>query len=279
MTEAIKIMTFISVIFVILLVISGMIPGIVGEIVYYLAFIVAVAIGFYSSNGLKYKREEVRGLAEPAETLLGFDTERVKKLLPLAFPTVTVVFLFSLVSSLLLSLFGVKAPAVEVQGIAPMLLLHALIPSFLEEALFRYIPMKLLLPYSKRWCVIYSALCFALIHCSFYQMPYAFVAGLIFMIVDVAFGSVWPSVILHFINNATSVVWIKYCSGITGYAIFVSSLLAISLISLFFILRRRKEYRALLFSALDKGESSGATYAPFALVAITCYIAFVNLLS
>ena len=46
MTEAIKVMTFICVIFVILLVISGMIPGIVGEIVYYLAFIAAIAIGF-----------------------------------------------------------------------------------------------------------------------------------------------------------------------------------------------------------------------------------------
>jgi membrane protease YdiL (CAAX protease family) len=277
MTEAIKVMTFISVIFVILLVISGMLPGIVGEIVYYLAFIAAVAIGFYSSNGLKYKREEVRGIAEPAETLLGFDIERIKKLLPLVFPTVTVVFLFSLVSSLLLSLVGAKAPEVEAQGIASMLFLHALIPAFLEEALFRYIPMKLLLPYSKRWCVMYSALCFALIHCSFYQMPYAFIAGLIFMIVDVAFGSVWPSVILHFINNAASVVWIKYCSGITGYVIFVSSLLVLSLISVLFIIRKWKEYCAAFRGALDKGESSAITYAPFTLALITCYIAFVNL--
>lgn len=277
MTEAIKVMTFICVIFVILLVISGMIPGIVGEIVYYLAFIAAIAIGFYSSNGLKYKREEVKGLAEPSETLLCFNLEHVKNLLPLIFPAVTVVFLSSVVSSSLLSLLGVEAPTVEMQGIAPMLLLHALIPAVLEEALFRYIPMKLILPYSKRRCVIYSALCFALIHCSFYQMPYAFVAGLIFMTIDVALGSVWPSVILHFINNAASVVWIKYCSAVTGYAIFISSLIVLSLISLFFLYRRCEKYRALLRGALDKGESAGVTYAPLALVVITCYIAFVNL--
>ena len=187
------------------------------------------------------------------------------------------VFLSSLVTSLLLSLVGVSAPPLEDKGIVIMLLIHALIPAFLEEALFRYIPMKLLLPYSRRWCVIYSALCFALIHCSFYQMPYAFVAGLIFMIVDIAFDSVLPSLILHFINNAVSVVWIKYCSGMTGSVIFISSLALLSLVSMVVIYKRRSEYSSIFKGSFDKGESSEITYAPFLLAVITFYLAFSNL--
>ncbi len=277
MTEAIKVVTFINIIFIILLVISGMFPGTVGEILYYLAFIAPIAIGFYFSRGLQYKREEQKGLAEPAETILGFSLERLGKLIPLVFPAVMIVFLSSLVTSLLLSLVGVSAPPVEEKGIVMMLVIHALFPAILEEALFRYIPMKLLLPYSKRWCVIYSALCFALIHCSFYQMPYAFVAGIIFMTVDVALDSVWPSVILHFVNNAASVIWLKYCSGITGSVIFIFSLALLSLISIFFIYRRRESYRALFHGSFDKGESFAVTYAPLALAAITFYLAFLNL--
>ena len=277
MTEAIKALTFINIVFIILLALSGMLQGIVGEIIYYLSFILPIGIGFYISKGLQYKREEVRGHAEPPETLLSFDLGRLKKLLPLIFPSVTVVFISSLVTSLLLSLVGVSAPPVEDKGIVIMLLIHALIPAFLEEALFRYVPMKLLLPYSRRWCVIYSALCFALIHCSFYQMPYAFVAGLIFMIVDIAFDSVLPSLILHFINNAASVVWIKYCSGITGSVIFILLLALLSLVSLVFICKRRSEYSSVFQGSFDKGESSEITYAPFLLAIITFYLAFSNL--
>ena len=82
--------------------------------------------------------------------------------------------------------------------------------------------MKLLLPYSKRHTVIYSSLFFALIHCSFSQMPYAFIAGVIFMLVDVAFDSVWPSIILHFVNNSLSIVWMKYCSGTVATLVMLS---------------------------------------------------------
>jgi len=277
MTEAIKIVTFINVLFIILLMLSGTIGGILGEIVYYLAFFVPIAVGFYSSKGLKYKREEIAGVSEPREKLLDLKLEDIKKLLPLTAPTVTAVFLVSLLTSLFLSLFGVSAPAVENKGIVVMLLVHAFVPAVLEEALFRYIPMKLILPYSKRWCIIYSALYFALIHCSFSQMPYAFIAGVIFMVINVCIGNIWPSLILHFVNNAVSVIWIKYCSGVTATVIFIISLAILTAISLVFIYKNRKAYRDIFYGVLDKGEAARITNAPLALILITCYIASVNM--
>ncbi len=277
MTEAVKIITFIDIIFVILLMLSGTVGGIVGEVVYYLAFILPIAAGFYSSKGLQLKREEIAGVAEPDEKLLGFRREDAVRFIPLIAPTVMIVFLVSLLTSLLLSLVGISSPQVEEKGLATMLLIHAAVPALFEEALFRYIPMKLLLPYSRRSCVIYSALCFALIHCSFSQMPYAFVAGVLFMLADIAFGSVWPSVILHFANNAASVIMIKYCSGVGETLIFVSALAALTVVSLFFVYRKRSLYREILAGTLDKGEGFALTYAPMALIVITGYAAVANL--
>ena len=273
MTEAIKVVTLADIIFVILLIMSGSYTGLIGESLYFLAFAVPIAIGFYSSHGLRIKREEVAGLAEPPETILGFDRCRVRDLLPLISPVVALVFLVSLLTTLALSLFGVEMSTVEDQGIVAMLVSHALAPALLEEALFRYIPMKLLLPYSKRTCIVYSSLCFALIHCSFAQMPYAFVAGIVFMVVDVAFDSVWPSVILHFINNTASVVMMKYCADTVGTAIFISVLLSLCAVSAIFIFRKRCEYKKMLKGTLDKGQGFGATYAPIALVVICGYVA------
>ena len=277
MTEAVKIVTFINIIFVVLFILSGMFPGIIGELIYYLAFFIPIFVGFHYSKGLRHKREEVAGVAEPADTLFSFDKRKTGTFLPLVAPAVLLIFLTSLLTSLILSAFGVTAPLVEDKGIAKMLISHALFPAFFEEALFRYIPMKLLLPYSKRWCVVYSALCFALIHCSFYQMPYAFLAGILFMLIDISYESVWPSVILHFINNSVSVVWMKYCSELVSGICFATVLVLTALVSIVFIFRRKEEYKLMFVEAMSKGEKSSVIYAPFALAAITFYIALINL--
>ena len=209
--------------------------------------------------------------------LWSFDKKRAQKLLPLIAPVVSLVFITSIISSVLLSLFGISTPAVENKGIAEMLFVHALMPAILEELIFRYIPMQLLKPYSKRWCVLYSAICFALIHCSFPQMPYAFVAGINFMLIDIAFDSILPSLILHFINNATSVIWMKYCSSASASVIFASVLALVTALSLVFVLKRRKEYKEEFLGALDSGEKMPTTYAPFALAAICLYVALASI--
>ena len=277
MTEAVKLVTFLNVVFILILALSSSFGGFVGECVYYLAFAIPVVVGFYSSSALKTKREEIKGVAEPQERFFAFGKEKAIKLLPLIAPVVLTVFLASLLTSIVLSFVGVSSLPVEDTGIFNMLLAHALLPAVFEEVLFRYIPLKILLPYSGRWCVLYSALCFSLIHCSFSQMPYAFIAGVIFMLVDVAFDSVWPSIILHFVNNSLSIVWMKYCSGAVATLVMLSVLVLITLISLFFVMRKRGEYVEMFATSFDKGEKIGLTYAPFVLALICVYIAWSSL--
>ena len=273
MTEAVKIVTLINIMLVIVLMLSGSIGGWLGESIYYLAVIISMLFCNAASDKLKYTRDVANGLVEDYKLYFEFDRKRLGKLLPLVAPIVSIVFLTSLISALILSLVGIKSTPVENQGLVTMLLVHAVLPAILEEVMFRYIPLRLLEPYSKRWCVIYSAICFALIHCNFAQMPYAFVAGALFMLVDISLDSIWPSLILHFINNATSVIWIKYCSDTTATIVFISILSIFTLVSLMFIYRKRNDYKVILKDSFDKGEAMPFIYAPFALAAICCYVA------
>ena len=278
MTEAVKILTLIDIVFLLLLGISSSIGGVFGDIMQsYVVFIVPILIGFYASLRLKAKREAEAGVAEKYRRLFTLDRDGFKRLLPLIAPAVATVFFVSLLTSVVLTAAGVSSPALENRSLFVMLLDHALSPAIFEEMLFRYLPLILLAPYSKRACILYSAFCFALIHCSFWQMPYALVAGVIFMTVDIALDSVWPSVILHLINNAASVLMMKYCKTPTATAIFILVMLALVFISLVFVYRKRREYRDALVSAFESGEKGEFTYATVMLALMCGYFAVMNL--
>lgn len=278
MAEAIKILTLIDIIFVTFLAMSGSVSGTAFELVYSCAiYIIPLLVGYYASLRLKAKREAEAGVAEKFPSLFTLDTGRIKTFLPLVAPLVAVVFSVSLITSLLLLAFGVSTPGVEDRNVFVMLIDHALTPAVFEEIVFRYLPLILIAPYSKRVCVFYSAFCFALIHCSFLQMPYAFVAGVVFMALDIALGSIWPSVILHFINNAASVIWMKYCDTLTASLIFVGVMLVLATLSAYIIYRKRREYSELLRVATAKGESAEYGYPALILVTLCGYIAVSNL--
>lgn len=277
MDEAGKLINLLYVIFILLLALSGSFGGLMGELIYYLAFFIPILIGFYYSKELQRKREEVKGVAEPPDRLLSFDKVRAVKLAPLVAPSILVIFFTSLTTSVILSFFGITASPVEDVGIIRMLLIHALIPAVLEELLFRYVPLKLIAPYSRKWCIIYSSICFSLIHCSFVQMPYAFVAGFIFILIDVMLGSVWPSIILHFLNNTVSVMWMKYASGIGASVIFTVALVLLAIVSFILALKRREEYKTDLIGAFETAERNITLNIPIILTVICFYLAWTAL--
>jgi hypothetical protein len=68
--------------------------------------------------------------------------------------------------------------------------------------------MRLLSEHSRRGTILISAFFFALVHHDLFIIPYAFIAGVIFMTIDIALDSVIPSLIIHFLNNSLSVILI-----------------------------------------------------------------------
>ena len=69
MNESIKTIALIDIIFIVILMISSTLDGVFSDLVYYLAFLVPIFIGFYKSLELKRNREEQRGLAEDSDSL------------------------------------------------------------------------------------------------------------------------------------------------------------------------------------------------------------------
>lgn len=80
----------------------------------------------------------------------------------------------------------------------------AVLPAFAEEFAFRGVTLQLLRPYGEAFAVIGSAFAFGVMHGTVIQIPFAFAGGLFFGYIAVRTGSIWPSVLLHFLNNALS---------------------------------------------------------------------------
>ena len=112
-----------------------------------------------------------------------------------------------------------------------------------------------------------------------FQIPYAFAAGVVFMCVNLALDSVWPSIILHLFNNAASVVWMKYCADTASMVIFAAILFGLAAVSWLFIIPRRRLYKDYICSALDEGRPEFDARSPIAFAVISLYVAFSSLFS
>ena len=225
--------------FMILLIASGTLRGALGELVYYLAFVLPIAIGF-----IVFKRQ---GENERSFVIVN---KRIVSTLPLIVPSVQIIMTVSFVTSFVLGSLVGRSPSVDLpQNVFLALIYHALLPSVLEELLFRYLPIRLF-GESRRAAVIVSSLSFALVHHSFFSFGYAFIAGVIFALVDIATDSILPSVILHFVNNALSVLWMLYSGDGVFRIVFYAAFLLLYAISAIFLFIYRKKYTEMLSDAL-----------------------------
>lgn len=268
----------VSLIFITMMILAGSCDGVLSDIIYYSAFVLPFAIGIYADGRQRRaESEHDREYKEPRSILtLGRDGTRL--MLPLVFPTVTVVALTAYAVSLAITaVAGVENAVTVGDRLLPALLYHALLPCILEEVLFRYLPMRMLSRYGARVTVIVSSVCFALVHVDVFRMPYALIAGILFMSVDLICESVWPSVIMHLLNNAASVLYIMY-SGTEGFSVIYFSLLgALTLISLIFLIIMRKKYAVRLCELLSVREPLEGMGALIALAAPSLLIAITSL--
>lgn len=112
----------------------------------------------------------------------------------------------------ILSRFGIQAPSMpsNLENSASSLLANifvvAVFPAILEEMVFRGYFLRALLPYGDGFAIFLSALLFALMHGNILQIPFAFIIGLTNGYLVVYTGSIWPAVMLHFLNNFMSLL-------------------------------------------------------------------------
>lgn len=166
----------------------------------------------------------------------------IKKSLTLlpAFPiALLLVFLLSLLTTFLLGLAGAYPHNPLGGNVNIDLLYHGIVPALTEEIFFRLLPLIIIAPYSKRTAIVISTLFFSLAHTSLFSIPYALLAGVIFITLDLLADSVLPSVMLHLINNFLSVFYMYFAltPGFTYLFFGVLGLLTSISIGVIFILR------------------------------------------
>lgn len=270
MSKKISTLTISYTLFLILLFLSGYLSGVLSRIVYLLSGIIPLLLCFFLS------RDELSG---EKSRFLTLKNENFKLALPLFAPTVGVIIIVSMITSWLIFMLTGKENRVDIgDSFILALINHALLPALIEEALFRYLPMRLLSSHSRCATVFLSAFFFALIHRSLFTIPYAFIAGVIFMAIDLATDSVIPSLLLHFINNAISVGLIIYGAN-PAFAPTVFTILAVlSLVSLVVIIIKREKYKNMLSLAFLSGEKVKFSLEMLLFAGLTLMIAIMNLL-
>lgn len=143
-------------------------------------------------------------------------------------------------------------------GFVLNLMYVAVLPAFFEEIAFRGVIMQPLRKYGDWFAIGISAVIFGLIHGNMTQMPFAICAGIALGYVFIVTGSIWPSVIIHFLNNSLALVCNEMLSRLseTGAmlfsAVFIYGIIAVGVVSFIAYTKLNKNYRK-----LRKGEYTG----------------------
>ena len=113
---------------------------------------------------------------------------------------------FNSIYTLILSLFGYSPATSTITNYTlPAFLLalfsSAVLPAFCEEFANRGMLLNGLKRLGAKKAILISALLFALMHLNVGQFGYAFLVGAFFAFICLATGSIWPGIIMHFMNN------------------------------------------------------------------------------
>ena len=103
-----------------------------------------------------------------------------------------------------ISLFAEGAD--EAYEIVLFLISTAVIPALVEELLFRGVILSNLMPFGRDTAILGSAFLFGLMHGNILQFLYMTLMGVVLGYVYVKTESIWCCVLIHFFNNALSVV-------------------------------------------------------------------------
>ena len=184
---------------------------------------------------------------------IGFSVKNALRFMPIFPFFLTCVIIISLVTSILSGLVGYEpSPVIPADRIFLSVFGDMLIPAICEELLCRYAVLKLLSPYGKGGAVFVSAFLFAFMHANFYQMPYAFFAGLMLASLTLASKSMVVPIIFHVLNNLVSVALFYLPQSLDMYI----CLALIALLPISFILALRRGVYSECVKNLSDGSAS-----------------------
>ena len=119
----------------------------------------------------------------------------------------------SIISQLFTNLFGYTpqggdftAPR-SIYGTIAFFIVVSVLPALIEEFAMRGVILGTLRAHSQPLAVVASSVIFGLMHGNMVQAPFAFVGGIALGYATLVTRSIWPAVIVHFLNNFLSCVY------------------------------------------------------------------------
>lgn len=104
----------------------------------------------------------------------------------------------------------VRIPSLDGGGLFGVLLVVAVLPALMEELIFRGLLLKGLKSFGTAAAVLLCGALFSLYHQNPVQTAYQFVCGAAFAFVALRAGSILPTVLSHFLNNAAIILLAKF---------------------------------------------------------------------
>ncbi len=140
--------------------------------------------------------------------------ESAKYLTMLSVPVMVFSSLFvNYISAIVQTILGVEFNSnlsdTKLSGIGSIIIIivsMSVVPALMEEFVVRGVVLQPLRKFGDKFAIIVSALFFSMLHGNMLQIPYTFVGGLILGYLAVKTKSLWPPMILHFVNNFYSVI-------------------------------------------------------------------------
>jgi membrane protease YdiL (CAAX protease family) len=164
------------------------------------------------------------------------------------------------------------------------LVCSALVPCIFEEIALRAGALEAMRKYGDWFAIISSSFIFAILHGNMIQTPFAFIAGIAIGYVYVATGSIWPGVIIHFVNNLAScsteigeVFGFDSASVETAYSIYVGIVVIVGLICLIlFLTDRNKPKLNKDVSTLSVSQKIGGFILNAPMIASILYMGYIT---
>jgi membrane protease YdiL (CAAX protease family) len=130
---------------------------------------------------------------------------------------------------------------------------YAIVPAIVEEFALRGVVMQPLRKYGDWFAILMSSLVFALMHGNMVQVPFAFIAGIAMGFAVIKTGTLWTSIIIHFLTNASSLLQSIYLektastgtSLLTVYVFYAVVILLGGVCAFFYFRRLQKREREL----------------------------------
>lgn len=154
---------------------------------------------------------------------------------------------------------GITLPSMDGFGFVGVLLVVAVAPAVCEEIMFRGVLLNGLKSFGKVGSVLLCGALFALYHQNPAQTLYQFCCGVAFALIAVRSGSVLPTVLAHFFNNAFILLLTKFgvesfIAPVFALIILISPICLIASLVWIFAFDKKKDDENEQPTTLDKGE-------------------------